>query len=139
MAKQVITAKQLIDGSDNINRMKAEICRVTSMIFSLVERTNAFVLEESFEIDDCPDEVIWKVKVSSFVPALSKFRLSATCTMPPGWGGVGYSTVDDSFKSVEAVSVVYDSLDAFVAGMLEQFPSLGQHLRPYVTAAEKRF
>ena len=142
MANDNIVA-QLVQGSKNIDCMKAEIWMVVQMILGFVRVLETTDLE--FGTDQCK----WGVHLigqSKKDREANMWREShrAECLIRilPGSEG-GHTAFSPNYignwagNSLKDVEVVYDSLPTFVEGMLREFPELEQKIAPILKASSK--
>lgn len=131
-------AEELLHGSENIDLMRKRITQVLSMVFGLVSRTcekknwqppdivaGLFIKGPSYDwvirVDSMAD---WYVMYASYYLEGSERTLFST-----NGGSLTIPTED--------VQGVYESLDAFVEGMIKEFPMILVHgLKPFTRAAD---
>jgi len=129
-------AQQLVQGSKNIDRMKAEIWMVVQMILGFLKDYTDVKMKMEFENDNSS----WHVRYSR-----GKYCYMVECWVRPFLGSTGWRTafsplvfrVNWSVYDFESVEKVYDNLHVFVEGMLREFPELKQKIAPILKASQK--
>ncbi len=137
---QIPTVRELIDGSNNINRMSQEIHRVVTMIVGEVVYTRTrTTIVPSFKNGNNYVEVHggWRaksVKNDSGSTLVIEYLTEGIYTRDFGnFEQVAYS----SNKKAPAYHVqkIYEALPVFIEGMLITFPEIGKRLVPYIEAS----
>lgn len=131
-------AQQLLRGSENIDLMRKRIVQVLSMIFGLIypvcDKKNWQPKDVAgLHIDGPGCE--WVVRVGQ---TGRRLYVLYVCYCFEDDETMLFST-DGPFCPIctEDVQIVYESLDAFVEGMIKEFPMVLVHgLKPFTRAAE---
>lgn len=133
-----ITVASLIQGSNNIDQMRSEIDRIVSMVIGMALHCPFQQLEQVSKTFRFGFLYRWDV-----VGHMANGRLSAKCFIKdhhhPNMTMI-YSTVPRELPlRKEDIKSVYEGLQVFVDGMLEEFHGLADKLAPIVEASKVTF
>ena len=129
---------KLVRGSQNIDRMRAEIWAVVQMLIGLVSEVEQ--TEEDQE-DDCVsfkfDGGEWLFLPSKLKPAIRCYLNGVDDGESGHWWIFTSDSSDINNCSMEHVQRVYEELPVLIEGMLKEFPELNEHIKPLLAAADK--
>ena len=151
-------AKQLLQGSRNIDRMKSEIHETVSIILGLMKGSKEFISQ--FKDGRCaigfsdsplgmeepilPGQCIWYISYCNHRICDELGRLDVECIIDydrskhMNQQTYGYTLIRGEKKfSIKNIEVVYDSLNGFVCDIFKRYPIIQEKCQPFLDAVEK--
>lgn len=130
MKNNVTVVEELLQGSENINRMRREIDQVVRMVWGLAYDarggTQRTAYDSTFPCDSTDYVMHWRIMGSK----VSLWKIGSVSIQL-------YCAVEGAEKiNVEFVQVVHENLTFFVRGMVELFPGLQQKMEPFIKASK---
>jgi hypothetical protein len=126
------TVRVLLQGANNIDRMKVEIKSFVGMILGLLREDGRFSAfqEKSHRVYA---RCIWDVNVTA------AGRFFVTCRSGDDSYVNVYSSLSGTFQNCYHIQKAHSDLPILLKEMINWFPSLKRKLRPFISAAEAQF